>query len=442
MANFADNWEKYYKEKEHLCPLELDETLSMAKIVSMPEESGMKMGKLYLHIKDAEVRNLGYLKEKKVLSAGDGSPKTIILRMEPAEFLCNCEFLGREETVDAEPLKAEKADDEDPQKEEWLNQARKERDRLAESEIGQKLLLEYASHNEVYYKTFDLPIVKQLWRQGDVTKQMAADTNGAVVNNTNINDHSYKNSETGEEMTYNENAFYQALMISQNAIYADEEFDPLSSDPPRPEYKEAADAVFKFSDLVNQQTGNTKEQCVPMTREDVYEKVEGQYQDKILQNTIDTVNRTDKMLSAARYLYLKETNPEHMLQAGTEPDLSEYTPREQEMLKRSLAAAIEERKKRMSPGKVLMCSAGKAAIEGICAEFAGRNGEIELVKLEVPEFNLELDEKTLDGETGELIRERLPQMRILYALIYQRVYEKIRSSLLAAGRNAYETEDK
>lgn len=335
-----------------------------------------------------------------------------------------CTIAAKEET-ECQNFKAEFDAALEEEKQQWLEQARAERERLVRSEGGQQMVREYNKHNEVYDKTFDLPAMKRIWSKGDVTKQMARDTNRALVEGFKVNDKIYTDTQSGQSITYNENAFLQQFAVAQNALYADENFDPLDPESkPGEEYQAAATSAMKFAQMV-ETTGNSKTEAVYLNKQEIYAYVEEPGTDKaaLIGKMDNYIDRLDKIVEAGRFLHNRQSSLQGE-QGGEVPEiLREYTEREIEIIQESFEGALEHRRRLAQPPHILAVCKIRADLDSISItrDYDGQK----TVDICLPEFDLDIDASELNPEISSILKSQVERMELLHEALKKRIEDCI-----------------
>lgn len=163
----------------------------------------------------------------------------------------------------------------------YLDAARDQRTRLWQTENGGNFMDMFYDHNEVYNFSFQNNNgLKNSWVQPQNQHFMGTTYNASQNPDTPVNATSYKSSANGEDVAYNQNAFNQKLSVAY-AAYGYAQKPPPSSNITSQQFLDAAYAAQNFEGIVNQ-TGNTNQNTVPMTVNQVYGTIESGKNTKML----------------------------------------------------------------------------------------------------------------------------------------------------------------
>ena len=322
----------------------------------------------------------------------------------------------------------------DPQKEEWLDQARDQRTRLSETDNGQKLLGLYNVHNEVYDEAFKSnPALPELWRAGGATRDMAGDTSEAVKADGVVNDagKTYQ-SDTGP-VSYNANAFTQQLNVAAGCMFTDPDFDPTVGPPKGSKYAAAAKAALSFGKGVKTTTSNDKDNVNEMKPSEVHSTVE--------QHEGDLPPTGDREVTRIA----TEIGP-----GGAEADgdlgWTVVDEEDRRRLQRLYQTTMKYRAESADvPGRPMYVGLCRARIEGVEVTVEldleetdeGRRARLVSAELQMPAFELDIDDSRWGGEVGRVARRRLERMYFIRSLLHDSITERLRADLGRAAEAGY-----
>lgn len=321
----------------------------------------------------------------------------------------------------------------DPEKETWLEQARAEREKLSQTDNGQKLLGTYSEHNETYAELFEQSdAMRTTWQAGGVTRSMAGDTHGAVTADDQVNDRRYTRQDTQETVSYNSNAFTQQLAVAMNTMLLDADFDPFDPDArPAPRYLEASRAALSFGKAVKAGTGNDKASVNPLTPTEIYGTV--------ATHQGDAPPVTDE--EAARLAALGGSEG-----GEGEVDLgwTVLDEEDQAMLRTLFQSFVKERAERAAyAGRPVFRGACTARMDGVEAvvemevEADGRARPVS-ARVALPAFELDIDDAAWTGDTGRVARQRLGRMFFIGSLLRDLVAGRLEGALRDSVAGAYQ----
>jgi hypothetical protein len=308
----------------------------------------------------------------------------------------------------------------DPEKEQWLDQAREERGALMRNRNGQSLMSVYNEHNEVFDEVFRTsPALPSLWKADGATRAMAGDTSTALrKDDAVIND---GGKIYNGNRTYNSNAFAQQLNVAVAAVYADPDFNPMTGPPEGSRYWEAARSALSFGLAVGDRTGNSKDSISEMTREGVYGAVDTH------DGELPSVNDDQVMEIAAQG-------------AGTggaplDGDLGwiKLDEEDRSRLRLIYESAMRKRAEDISiTGAVLhegLCEAVIGPVRATVRLADGAGPEEAEVALELPGCALDIDDSGWTGEVGAVARQRLEAMYFIRSLLHDAMADALRDAV-------------
>jgi hypothetical protein len=322
----------------------------------------------------------------------------------------------------------------DEQQAAYLDQAREQRATLMQTPNGPELMSVYNEHNEQYNQAFlTNEQLRDIWKANGVTAEMAADTSEALKNGTVINPHAkkYSNNET-----YNKNAFKQQMNVAVATLMLDEDFDPYGSDPPNPNtasYK-AAMATVNFKKAVNT-TGNNDTGITEVTSGDVYGIVKN-HSGAMPTSTNEELNR----------LIAQGIQP-----AGNDEGTDTSGPVIDEEDRRRIRLIIESGlRNRMKS----MNNVSEPLWQGDCsALIQGTEAQIELdiqshegrlqfqladAQIELPVFDMHIDDSQWSGPAGEIARKRLSRAYFIRGLLHHQLADKLKEVISTSVVKAFE----
>ncbi len=314
----------------------------------------------------------------------------------------------------------------DPQKEQWLDQAREQRDRLSSTENGQKLMGLYNEHNETYDEVFKTyPALASAWQAQGATKEMAADTSDAVQKDSVLNQTARTYS---GGVTYNGNAFAQQLNVAVACLFADPDFDPRTGPPTDSKYVQASKAALSFGKGVGTATNNTKDKTKEIKPSEVHSVVDTHKAE------LPAVSNTE----IAKIIGSSDLSPGGKTE-GSESDWFALDEEDRTRI-RKLKNAILKQKAETSDLKGLALFVGEfeSWIRGASVQIEIEYGDDskewrkKSVRLSVPAFQFEIDDSSWTGEAGNIARERLENMYFIRSLLYDSLFGRLESIFLAS----------
>ncbi|KAA5831773.1 hypothetical protein ABT337_01200 [Saccharopolyspora hirsuta] len=280
------------------------------------------------------------------------------------------------------------------------------------------MLEDFGKHNEAFDKAFQEDEgLQKIWKDKGATKMMAEDTSKAVADGKiKVNDEKKKYPSTASgSLSYNGSAF-----VRQGVLF-DALCDLAEKHPKeKAKYEAAAKAVADFSGTVQKDTGNTSETTKPMTATEVYAVVEKH-----------SGKAVSKSLDEWKALYSAEpgTGGTAAVASGEAPaQLAE--PVRAALAQARRARALQRARERSERSSTLYRSACTARIEGTRVVVAyGPDGEL-LIEVELPVFDLEIDDSRWRGAVGEVARERPSRTHFVQSLVRDAVTDRLRRAVL------------
>ncbi|WP_372394265.1 hypothetical protein ABMY26_04300 [Azospirillum sp. HJ39] len=405
----------------------------LARTVPMPEVAGYETGAIGFRIFDLTAQGMEALKPETVslvrqdaqtgrLSFGlgrivvegrcaiDAKPDPVI----PVDFAGS--LLDLSDMPQAAGGDASAAAD--PEKEQWLNQAREQRTELAKSTNGSTLLATYYEHNEAFNDLFSQsPGFVSQWQNGGVTKEMSRDTSAALQQRSTINAKTYSNN-----LNYNYNSFSQQATVATALAVMATAYD--EGTPEYQKYANASTATAGFSTMVTQVTGNAQSTTVPMTSVEIHNTVA-----KAPNPTLPTILFEDVK---------KAYNIDPQSGGGSfTSDVSGFELDEATRARiQSVAAAVRKdlAENAAIVGRPLFESGCRAELDGIAFSLTWRRerGRVRIVEAQVtlPAFALDIDDESWIGEAGERARERLGSLQFLHSALEGWIEQGVRAHVL------------
>ncbi len=462
MSTFASAWGRLWQSRIRETdptgtiadPLRVDDTPAypLARTVPMPEDHAYETGAISFRMADLALSGLARLDQERSDASTDGD------RIKLKLVLDGIRLDGRY-SLDVKPDPIIKVDTAgnlmdlppevcdpraggsdtdpggalDPQKEQWLDQAREQRTKLSQTDNGQKLLGLYGEHNETYDNVFRTnTALVPLWQNGGVTRDMASDTSTAVQANgvVNSSDKTYANGNT-----YNGNAFVQQLTVASACVWTDPDFDPATGPPPGSKFWDAAKAALSFGKGVNQNTGNSKDNVNEMTPTAVY-------------GTVDSAPPTLPAVA--------DTEMGQVIAMGVTPGGADEEPVDlgwivvDEETRQRLHGLYEATMRQKAEDASIVgvpfftgsCQASLDRIEAtleLAVETTPEGLRVRALSADVdlPAFELDLDDADWSGEIALIARNRLDRMYFIRSLLHQSIAARLRGALLAAAEGAY-----
>lgn len=392
--------------------------LPLARTVEMPEHVGYPSGALSLRFTELTVEPLATPGAVPV-SDGDRTVVALPPLLVRARYAIDA-TPDRIATVDGggdlsvlpNPATAPRSGDDSDKHPEWLENARRQRMRLAQTESGRSLLNLYGLHEKVYTELFDPNLgtfVDDVWTINEGTAQMAAHTHDVIGSGEGaVNDPEHSYLTPDEQMAnYNVNAFTRELAAA-NYILALEGIGSQTQD----EYNAASQAALDFADVVGNGTGNKTDSVNPMTREDVYQAVE---------RHPSAEARSSSESAQRRFAAILNPFADDVWEGwdDDERDLIREFHRK--------AAAGRERLRAAAVSTVLFEGTGSGRITGAAA-VTDASGT---VRVELPDFGIVLDDTAWSGAAATIARERLNAAGFLADLVRDAVAERLRAAVVS-----------
>ncbi|MFF3570885.1 hypothetical protein [Nocardia jiangxiensis] len=398
-------------------------TMPLARTVEMPAHIGYPSGALSLRFTEVTVEPT---REPDAVAVSDGDRTVVGL----PPLLVRARYAidatpDRVATVDGggdlsllpESATAPRSGAETEAHPEWLDNARDQRMRLAQTENGCSLLNVYDQHTDVFAELFDPNLgtfSDDIWTKHGGTAAMAADTHNAVTNGQDaINDpaKSYQ-LHTGDMASYNVNAFTRQVAAASYTLYLDPDYDPYDypDRQPQPKYQEASQATWDFANAVKDNGNDDKDATNPMTRDEVYQAV------------IDHPGpSTASAFPRERFAAVLSPFADDVW-AGWDDD-------ERDLIRefhRQARAGREALRAATAPTP-LFEGAGSGGVTGaaVVIDAAGA------VHVEFPDFDLALDDSGWTGAAADIARDRLNAAGFLAGLVRDAVAERLRGAVLA-----------
>jgi hypothetical protein len=398
----------------------------LARTVPMPAGTGYPTGALGFRLLGLTARGLDQVDPDRCRIADrGGEEKALHLVLPAARITGTCSVDAKHDpvvTVDAggsmgdlpeAPLPAGSDDPPasplDEEKEAWLENARKQEERLGQTDNGKALLEAYRAHNDTYAELFQTSAaMRGTWKAGGVTRRMARDTHTRVNSGEPVNTGTYNG------LSYNAHAFQQqsALAIACNTVAK----DANTRDPER--WHAAGQAAGTFAEHVKL-TGNSQYSAVPMSREEVYA-------------TVVTADPASVPPPGPAADGLDPQPGAGAAGPGTggavldEPDRARL---------QALADAIrrERAENAAITGTPLFTGACGADLAGVEVAVAYRveRGEVKVLGTEVtlPAFAFEIDDSGWTGTAGVLARTRIESLRFLHGVVHDAIADGIRRAV-------------
>lgn len=326
-------------------------------------------------------------------------------------------------------------DPSDPEREEWLDTARLQRQKLGETDNGLRLIALYNQHNEVYEEVFRTsPSLPGNWRAGGITRAMAADTNAAVQSDTVVNS---ATKDYGGGVTYNSNAFVQQLNVAVETATTDPNFDPFTPIEQQNlsgRYWEAAKAALSFGKGVGATTGNTKGDVNEMQPSQVYSTVDGH------QGGLPPVTdgEAKAVLSSAMSAGAGGAGD------GAAPGWIVIDEEDRRRVRSIIAHRIRARAESAAVrGETLFAGTVTAEIDRVEAIVdlvveEGAPARPVAVQVNLPAFALDIDDTAWTGVAADVARERLAGMLFIRSLLEDALRERLNAVLPDAAARAHD----
>ncbi|MFE4971320.1 hypothetical protein ACFRAR_04290 [Kitasatospora sp. NPDC056651] len=409
----------------------------LASTVSLPEGHPFApAGTLSLRLGDLSVTAEGEPGEATVEDLGGGRSRvtyplaplaltgrySLDVRPDPGTGLDSAGDLAPLSTRPASPGLPKPLPAPDDIKEERLDTARAEREKLLESgENGYHLVAAFYEHNEAYADVFDSGRVDDVWKSNGGTDAMAADTHDAVRSDQGkVNDSAktYANPDPSpKKVSYNENAITQQLTMQEALVHMAERLE--EHDPKKAQYQAAAAAAGDFGTRVKADTGNDRTTVNPLTAPQVRDAVKKAANAGRAAAPFDPAPFTDPDGFLER---IAVEGPSACPPGLTEADLRDIQRARNACLQADAAAEP-------ASGQPLHQGTCRARIEGatITLETIARGGArtVDWLTVQAPQPDLELDDRDWQGEAGDTARERLTGMHFIRTLLRDALAERV-----------------
>lgn len=316
-----------------------------------------------------------------------------------------------------------------------LDNARAQRTRLMDDPAGQKLMAVYNEHNEVYNTVFaSNASARATWAKAGATRDMALHTHAAVKGQGPdvINPPPAQTTFGTSQMGYNENAFVQQLTIAVAATMLDTTFDPFDGDAvpdPNNKFVKAGLAALTFGNAVGQ-TGNTKSSINPLGTEAVYSAVKGGTEPPEATVT-DLTNVISQGVQGGGKAAAEAADKGWRV-------LDEADRR---LVRHHVYSAVKARAEKANlQAEALWSGSCNATLAGVSAglqfSVSGGRPQFESLTLELPAFELDLDDSGWTGAAAETARERLAEALFLQSLLRDRIETRLKDRLAEAALEA------
>lgn len=296
----------------------------------------------------------------------------------------------------------------DGEKAAWLDNAREQRTRLAQTQQGRTMLMAYGTYNEQYNDAFGVRVFLQKWDDSQgVTKAMCADTHSSVKKPDDpINGKYYG----GQEITnsYNGQALARSnyLAFTLNAL-------ALKNPESKDQYIAAIGATGQFKNGVGTQTGNDDKNIKVMTANQVYTRANDS-------NTL-TLLSTDDCEECGYIKLYRHFEDKHV--RGLRVDSLEEDPYNLEEFYLALQKELADDPN--TSGDVIHKVLCTSEISGVTAE-KNRQDKYEVT---LPDFTLEIDDSDFDETIKNVIRSKLGDAKFLRDYLYAGVKDMITHSM-------------
>ena len=199
------------------------------------------------------------------------------------------------------------ASDDNGELDQYLQAARDQRARLWQTPNGGLLMDKYYEHNETYNWMFqNNPTTQTSWQEPankyfiQQTYKASADPASSPVNTGNYSD------DGGDTTSYNDNAFSQQITVTFSALGYAEKLPPdcpITSQ----QFSDAGNAASDFGNTEVASSGNSQDNTVPMTFNDIYTHVSGyQPSESPVPKNPHTLETYRQQLTKKQLAYLKK----------------------------------------------------------------------------------------------------------------------------------------
>jgi hypothetical protein len=315
----------------------------------------------------------------------------------------------------------------------YLDQARKQRATLMKTSNGPELMSVYNEHNEQYNQAFlTNPEFREIWKADGVTAQMAADTSAALTNGAVINS---KDKKYANHQTYNANAFKQQMNMAVATVMLDDTFDPYGENPPNPDTAsfKAAMATLDFKKVVND-TGNHDSSTTEMTSDHVYESVKN-HSGEMPTSTPDELNQivmqgiqpagNDEGMEISGWLIDEEDRRRirRIIESGLRNRMDAANRQLDTLWQGGWDALIQDAEVQMEL---------TVKNDGDRVRFVITDTQVEL-----PPFDMHIDDSEWSGAAGEIARKRLSRAYFIRSLLHHQLVDKLKETLAASVIKAF-----
>ncbi len=326
-------------------------------------------------------------------------------------------------------------------REEYLNNARRQRERLYQTKNGGTLMAQYDEHNEIYNEAFRgrddeqskllASTLRDNWRAGGITSEMAKDTHEATNDDGNadtpINQASKRYTKAdGSQMTYNQNAFTQQLNVAVSTAMQDPSFNLFKPPDNDSKYTKAALTALTFGTTVGDSTGNSKDRITEMKRETVYQSV--------AEHSGETREATVADLQGALIQGMADGGAEEGSYPGTlvldEADRLQVRRLIQGFI-RAQATAAKMVTQLLWHGR---CAAHihQAEVEiELTGDTETNAPRVHVTKVHVilPAFDFDIDDSSWIGTAGCVARERLAEVYFIRSLLHDQIADRLKDAI-------------
>lgn len=302
---------------------------------------------------------------------------------------------------------------------EMLDQARQQRTKLRETPNGQAMVDTFNEHNEAFNTVFvNNGTLRNLWRAGGATQNMALDTSDAVKNDKVVNSSEAKYNNGVADVTYNGNAFVQQINVTLAAILEEgNPMDPNFEPNPDSPFTKAALAALTFGNAVSQ-TGNGKSDVTELTASGVYTHVE---------SGAKPAPATSEQLTNAIVQGMSQDGGAAATAEARERDWPVLDEEDRAHVRRVLYEMTREKFERENAHPVAFWSgACSAVLEGVTATLTrGSDGTLR-AEVTLPAFLVDLDDSRWHGTAAETLRERLRDMYFVRRMMQEGIRTGLR----------------
>ena len=322
----------------------------------------------------------------------------------------------------------------DEQQAAYLDQAREQRSTLMNTPNGPELMSVYNEHNEQYNQAFLTNAqLRDVWKADGTTAQMAADTSDALKTGGVINP---KDKKYANNQSYNANAFKQQMNIAVATVMLDENFDPYGSDPPNPNtpsYK-AAMATINFKKAVNT-TDNHDANTTEMTSDQVYSSIK--------KHTGGMPTSSNDELNRLLMQGIQPAGNDEGTEASGQVIDEEDRRRIRLIIESSLRNRMESANRQLDHLWQGVCDAlvQDTEVQVVLTVKTGADRvefEVTDVRIELPPFDMHIDDSQWSGPAGDIARKRLSRAYFIRSLLHHHLVDKLKETLTNSLTNALE----